>query len=358
MKVGGRKMSEKRKKNKQKHAEEGNKTSYHNIDSWNSDQTQLINQINEVKALIQERRPHALISEKANFWAWHRKEDIQCEGYKVHTTKMLENKCRQCSRLVIYVKDEIRVKRRKELELDDFSAIWMEIGLPHAKKMLLGGVYREHSHLKLDKNHPEITSLRQHQEERWTGFVEKWEEAINLKEEVIVLGDINIDLKDENNMTDSHKIMFDEVKTKIISAGTQQLITGCTRFSSTCSPSLIDHVYSTHPEHTKTENLPWGTSDHNLIGVKRENGIVVEKERIIRKRVFKDFNRMSFNRDLEFTDWLELLNINDIDACVEQFDSKLLRVLEKHCPIRKIQVRKNYTPWYNEEIKAVKTSLK
>ena len=135
-------------------------------------------------------------------------------------------------------------------------------------------------------------------------------------------------------------------------------MTGCTRFSSTCSPSLIDHVYSTHPEHTKTENVPWGSSDHNLIGVKRKNGLVVEKERMIRKRVFKDFNRMSFNTDLENTNWLELLNMNDIDACVEQFDSKFLRVLEKHCPIRKIQVRKNYTPWYNDEIKDVKASLK
>ena len=89
-----RKKSERKLRNKTKHAKTGNKTSALKVDSWNSGHAQLVKQMNEVKALIQDRRPHVFVIEEANFWAWQKKE----EDYKVHTTKMLENPLRQCSR--------------------------------------------------------------------------------------------------------------------------------------------------------------------------------------------------------------------------------------------------------------------
>ena len=60
---------------------------------------------------------------------------VEVDGYTLHTTKMIRSPERQVSRLVAYVKDGIIVKRREDLETDDVSSIWMEVGIPKEKKI-------------------------------------------------------------------------------------------------------------------------------------------------------------------------------------------------------------------------------
>ena len=54
---------------------------------------------------------------------------------------------KKVSRIVAYIKDGLITKRRDDLESEDFSANWLEVGLPHRKKFLLCGVYRESGHI-------------------------------------------------------------------------------------------------------------------------------------------------------------------------------------------------------------------
>ena len=125
-----------------------------------------------------------------------------------------------------------------------------------------------------------------------------------------------------------------------------------------CSPSLIDHIYTTHPEKLIVENNVWGSSDHNLIGFKRKNGSVVENERMVQKRVFKNFKVDHFQKDVSEEQWNDILKEEDIDICVDLFNSRLCRILDIHCPVKKIQLRQNYTPWITPEIKEAQTELK
>ena len=45
------------------------------------------------------------------------------------------------------------------------------------------------------------------------------------------------------------------------------------------------------------------------------------------------------------------MNVNDIDEAAEKFKNIFVEVLDKHAPLKVIQVRKNYVPYLSEETK-------
>ena len=170
------------------------------FDTWNSGQSHLINQMNKVKKIIQKRRPHLLALQESNLWKYQDKEKVKIDGYRLFTSKMLENEERRCSRVVVYVKDNLRVKQLNSLESDENSAIWLEI--------IFGALYCEHSHIKVNKEDLTVYSTREMQERRWNNFLKKWEEALDMGREVIVAGDVNINLLEEKEMTKLHRSLY------------------------------------------------------------------------------------------------------------------------------------------------------
>ena len=123
--------------------------------SWNSGHTYLINQMNEIRFLIQEKSPHILFISESNLFRSHDKNLVELEGFCLHTTKMIRCPDKLVSRLVAYVKEGILVNRREDLEFEDISAIWMEVGLPRERKYLICGIYREWAHMKINEHNNE-----------------------------------------------------------------------------------------------------------------------------------------------------------------------------------------------------------
>ena len=77
---------------------------------------------------------------------------------------------------------------------------------------------------------------------------------------------------------------------------------------------------------------------------------MIQRPRLIKKRVFKQFSKKKYQEELASEDWNEVMETHNIDVAVETFQSKLLAILDKLCPIKTIQVKKNYTPWRTKEI--------
>ena len=93
---------------------------------------------------------------------------------------------KKVSRIVAYTKEGLITKRREDLETEDVSAIWLEVGLPHRKKFLVCGVYREWAYLKTNCNsHLDSSSLVE-QERRWRLFLDSWEDALDETEDICV----------------------------------------------------------------------------------------------------------------------------------------------------------------------------
>ena len=66
---------------------------------------------------------------------------------------------------------------------DTFSSVWLEVGLPHQRKILLCNLYRDWQFL----NQPDNSSITTNSQlERWLIFLDQWERAINEQKEVIV----------------------------------------------------------------------------------------------------------------------------------------------------------------------------
>ena len=113
---------------------------------------------------------------------------------------------------------------------ETFSSIWLEIGLPQKKKILVSNFYREWQYLHQGANNTSLTIPAQLA--RWISFLEQWEVAIMEEKEVHVMGDANIDFlkwrdsrqpgdQDSGKLYQLVKQLFDG----IISQGFAQLLT-------------------------------------------------------------------------------------------------------------------------------------
>ena len=348
-----RKYSERKLANRSQKMKYGNRKNRElRIVSWNSGHTYLINQMNEVKMLVQEKSPHILFVSESNLRRSHDKEKVELDGYGLQTTRMIRCLDRQASRLVAYVKDGIIAKRREDLETDDFSSIWMEVGLPREKKYLVCGVYREWAHLKVDGQISDESGSIQEQERRWDSFLDFWEDALDEADDVTVIGDCNIDLgKVFQRGRNPCRMMADSLRLRIYSRGVVQLIKENTRFVSSCEPSLLDHIYMTRPELGSYSVSEWGTSDHRLLELRKKvKGCLPENSRM-RKRTFKHFSRKNFIEDVKQIKWYEsVYSKEEVDEAAEGWNKEFTKVLDRHCPVKSIIIRKNYTPWMTPDI--------
>ena len=356
---GDRKRSRRKIRNREKRAENGNGRNSFSILSWNSGSTHLQNQMNEIKALVQDKKPHVLFIQESNLWRHHNREGVELDGYDLFTSKMISNPDRKVSRIVAYVMDGIIARRREDLELEHFSAIWLEVGLPHQRKFLVAGVYREWAHLQSDNQVGVQQGTKQDQEERWRDFLDVWEDALDTTEDVTVLGDINIDLN-KVNVERNHRCrkMADDLRDRIESRGVKQLVLQNTRYSASADPSLLDHIYVSKPELFDHKVTRWGTSDHRVLEVKKHVRGTLPQPRRVRKRVFKNFKQADFIKDIKNLKWWpELYGEEDLDRAVDVWERKFVQVLDKHCPVKSVEIRRNYTPWLTQEIKKEQQEL-
>ena len=72
---------------------------------------------------------------------------------------------------------------------DGYSSIWMQVGLPRHKQILVCQTYREWQLLhQADTSSKSVAA----QLDRWIMFLDQWERALDSGLEVVVCGDMNI----------------------------------------------------------------------------------------------------------------------------------------------------------------------
>ena len=195
--------------------------------------------------------------------------------------------------------------------------------------------------------------------ERWSSFIMQWEKAIHEDKEVIVTGDINLNsfkwMRDDLPSSDSiYKLrdLIDLLFEKIIPHGFSQLVTVATRSCPGTADSCLDHLYSNRPDKlSDVRVLVNGASDHRMILVTRYAKSLKKNVRYIRKRCFKNFDEESFRSDIAAINWFDVYSATDVNVAVELLTSKLSEALDKHAPLKTIQVRSRYAPWISDHTK-------
>ena len=94
------------------------------------------------------------------------------------------------SRVAVFTHKDLVVKQRLDLINDSNSSLWLEVGLPRQRKILIGNLYREWQYLGQTTNESLAISA---QLVRWFRFLDQWETAVQENKEIHVLGDTNLD---------------------------------------------------------------------------------------------------------------------------------------------------------------------
>ena len=131
-----------------------------------------------------------------------------------------------------------------------------------------------------------------------------------------------------------------------------QVVQGVTRMWPGTESTLLDHHWTNQQE--KISNVHeyfQGASDHKMICITRTSKKIIVKPKIIKKRVFKNFNPQLFIDAVSNTSWLDVYLCDDLDIAVNMVTNKLNLILDEMAPEKMIQVRTHYAPWMSKETK-------
>lgn len=154
--------------------------------------------------------------------------------------------------------------------------------------------------------------------------------------EIIVMGDINIDLKVHD--TKCKKLM--SVTNEFC---LEQLIEEPTRVTSSSS-TLIDHVYVSDPHKTVSSGvLKLSLSDHYAVWARHHNKCPEENKinshRVIEFRQMKHFDVQQFKSDLFNMPWNNVMLHADPNCALEVWYDMFLSVVNIHAPKKKKRVK-------------------
>ena len=285
---------------------------------------------------------------------------VEFENYTLHTCSTIHNPELGVSRVVVYTHNSLTVKRRPDLENDNISSIWLEVGHKGAQKILVGNIYREWQYMhQRDKASLSLNA----QLTRWRCFIDSWKRALAEGREVLVLGDINIDsltwgLDDIAAMDKAYRqkdlisLLFEEIFPLGVSQHVQVPTHIPLHGRSGQGQACLDHVYTNRQEKLSEVSAHInGASDHKIIQVIRHTRKIIRTQRYIRKRSYKSFVSENFVEDVKSLQWFDVYATEDVNEAVQLFTSKLTNILDIHAPVKTIQLRKNYAPWLDEQTK-------
>ena len=262
------------------------------------------------------------------------------------------------ARVVVYTHSSLVVKRREDLENESVAAVWLEVGLPRQRKILVATMYREWQLLnQADQTSKSVPA----QLERWSSFLAIWETALMEGKEVIVMGDINLDFLKwtktnlpPNDSTVCLKALIEQLFSRIFPHGVSQLVKEATRVWPGQADSGLDHIYSNKPEKCSEVYLEFsGGSDHKLLKFTRFAKSMKRSVKYVKKRSFKNFKSEVFIAAVRQLSWFELYMCESPSEAAELLTGKLTDILDTMAPIKTIQVRSRYAAWLSEQTKAV-----
>ncbi len=158
---------------------------------------------------------------------------------------------------------------------------WVELNLKQARKTVIGSIYRAPDGNVVDGIHELEKCL---------------EKIANPALDMVILGDMNIDLIKNNAQTKTLNNFF---KKSML----EQVITGATRVTSK-SMSLIDHIYINNNNlYSHRGSLDCGLSDHEMIFITRKYTKPTNVKETKYVRNYRNFDAQCFANDVMKINW-------------------------------------------------------
>ena len=236
------------------------------------------------------------------------------------------------SRIIAYCKNELRnnIKLREDLMTEKQPDIWIQIQIGKGNKFLVGMLYREWTSIDGKGSYND-------QIERLTELINMAEKAAQENVEIILMGDMNINIKNLDDKREQRELsrLINNLKTNF---NLTQLVQDYTRsrvVKGNLQKSIIDHVYTNMPENiTDLKLTNTASSDHAIIHFTRKTCYTGHTEQVQERRCFKYYFKDIFKEELAYKNWEAVLGEQDVDRAVEMLSKNITSVLDRHAPVK------------------------
>ena len=174
---------------------------------WNGGSKFWIRKVEEIELIVDESSLDLIFMYEANLFSMDHDYQTNMEGHTLYHPKSMS--IYNHSRLILLARSELNISIQLEHMEPEVASIWVKIVRKGMKKLLICGIYREHS--IIFQNTPNATNSDTQQLNRWKSFISKWTTASRYTQ-CIVLGDFNLNYLKWTNPELRHRDMVNLVK--------------------------------------------------------------------------------------------------------------------------------------------------
>ena len=169
--------------------------------------------------------------------------------------------------------------------------------------------------------------------------------AITKYDNVVILGDINVDKQDSNSPG------LNKVQDLCDVFGLRNLIKS-TICETKTSSSSIDIILTNRTRSFKnSETIETGLSDfHKLVMTSFRSTYERLRPTNIQCRTYKKFSEANFLKDITDAPFDKCLKIRDSEAAYDNFKDTFLSITNKHAPLKTKMIRGNQAPFMTKEL--------
>ena len=227
-----------------------------------------------------------------------------------------------------YVKSSYNAILKQLPSFDKHECLWLEIFPPHMSPVLMCTFYR-HPCEKVDY---------------MESFIENLDRLFNGKNNVIILGDFNL------NLMSSDKSKLNIIETMCNLYGLKQYIQEYTRVTDSSS-TLIDHIYSNMSTVHESGVVKTTISDHYMIYFSINGKKTKSRGKTVNYRSYKHFKPYSFLYDVRMgTVDLNLHEETDPEKAWKAWKELFISLADKHAPYKARRVRSFRPPWLTADL--------
>ena len=258
--------------------------------------------------------------------------DVEIKGYKIFR---LDRNDKRGGGVCAYIRSPLKAQILKDLSGTSatwFQQLWLQVQYKKIRSFIICAVYRPPDcHVSCFEDFLKPSSTY----------------ALSLNKPVIILGDLNCNLSQQNPGGLSLLNFVSELNLK-------QLITSPTRITES-SESLIDVVIFSTPDLVQESGvIQTCISDHFSVYMVLNLKLPKQPRSYVTVRSFKNYNPMLFTAGLVSKHETLLRSIfteSDVNSKLSILNDALLSTLQTHAPVKTIRVRNRPCPYITRNIK-------
>jgi len=181
--------------------------------------------------------------------------------------------------------------------------------------------------------------------------------------EVVIMGDFNIDLMQRSHHTLKLRQISEEFDfTQKVKFPTRVQCRYDRETDYVVTSTLLDHIYTNQPNmYSSVLSNEFAGSDHKMIGLQRKKCKIRILPRVIEYRCYRSIDQNKLSTELIKLSWKCLKYAKDAGHALDMFENVVLAVLVGHAPLKKRVVKGHVSPWFTNVLASlckVRDSLK